>query len=232
MHSYEHFKKWCQIQIKKDRAHIPFSVSFLTQSGRNEGQNGTDKPRAQSRHHQNKLNSCTGFYNFYTWMKDLLFALPFQTCSAEFLTFLVSQCDRNQKQSVLQQVITGWRPGFTLGRDHVPQQAALPFPAGSGERPHGARPGNTAEPRCFPHGSLWPLVLLRPHSPHQPPVCPSEVTRAALCSPCSHSPHLSLLQTPQVILPGSRAPPMRGWVTASLALPSLTFFRLDAFHKE
>lgn len=62
-------------------------------------------------------------------MKDLLFALPFETRSAEFLTFLVSQCDRNQKQSVLQKVITGRRPGFILRRDHVPLQSALPLPA-------------------------------------------------------------------------------------------------------
>lgn len=62
-------------------------------------------------------------------MKDLLFALPFETRSAEFLTFLVSQCDRNQKQSVLQKVITGRRPGFILRRDHVPLHSALPLPA-------------------------------------------------------------------------------------------------------
>lgn len=62
-------------------------------------------------------------------MKDILFALPFETRSAEFLAFLVSQCDRNQKQSVLQKVITGRRPGFILRRDHVPLQSTLPLPA-------------------------------------------------------------------------------------------------------
>lgn len=191
MHSYEHFKK-CQIQIKKDRAHIPFSVSFLTLSGRNEGQNGTDKPRAQSQNHQNKLNSCTSFYNFYTWMKDLLFALPFQTCSAEFLTFLVSQCDRNQKQSVLQQVITGWRPGFILGRDHVPQQAALPFPAVSSERPHGARPGSTntwlSRAAQLP---AWQPSAPRPSAASRP----SPATRLSVQSH-SGSPVLTLLTQP------------------------------------
>lgn len=103
----------------KKRTHILFSVSCLTQSRRNEDKNGTHRPRAHQLAPPAQVKLMLEFLYFYTWIKDLLFAIPFQTCSAEFLTFLVSQCDRNQKQPVLQKVITGTWPSFVLQRNDI-----------------------------------------------------------------------------------------------------------------
>lgn len=101
---------------EKQRTHIPFSVSFLTQKWRPKWYRQTKSSQSAP---PEQVKFMQEFLYFYTWIKDLLFAIPFQTCSAEFLAFLVSQCDRNQQQSVSQKVVTGTWPSFILQRDNV-----------------------------------------------------------------------------------------------------------------